>query len=237
MIPRLTRPLPRLDPARFPPRFGETPEETTRSLGDLGLANHRFGGTRSVLEPIRELLAARGGRMRILDVGCGRADIARALTAWARHAGLSIRVVAVDDHPAVVGMAAAASGEAPEITLLQADAGRLPFAPRSFDVVVASMLLHYFSFDKAARLLHAWARLASLAVVISDIERHRLPYLATRWLGAVATCSLFAEGSRRTILRGFTRAELAGLAARAGLQGVIVRRHFPFRLSLQGHVV
>jgi ubiquinone/menaquinone biosynthesis C-methylase UbiE len=172
----------------------------------------------------------------VLDIGCGGADLAHAIVHWGRAERVPVRVVAVDDHPDVLRSAIRGSTGMPELAFVRADARCLPFAPRSFDVVVASMLLHYFALDEAAGLLQAWAVLAAGGVVVSDVERHVVPYVAARALGAVSRRSAFGEGSQRTILRGFTQKELAALAIAAGLRHVTVQRHFPFRLSLAGRV-
>lgn len=98
----------------------------------------------------------------------------------------------------------------------------------------SSMLLHYFSSDEARGFLRAWAALASRAVVVNDVERHWFPCLAISLLGRISTSGLFREGSRRTVLRGFTPSELATLAGEAGLTASRVRRYFPHRLTLLG---
>jgi hypothetical protein len=85
-------------------------------------------------------------------------------------------------------------------------------------------------------VLRGWAALASRAVVVNDIERHRVPWVAIKTLARLSRSPLFGDGSLRTVLRGFTPVELNGLAATAGLARWRVTRHFPFRLTLVGQV-
>jgi SAM-dependent methyltransferase len=173
-----------------------------------------------------------GGGPRHQDRQRPREDTLRALVRWTRGSGLRLRGIGVDLDPDVVNAAAAASGSFPEIRIVRGDALQLPFRAGGFDYVVSSMLLHYFSADAAAALLRTWGALASRALIVSELERHWFPCLAIRILGRVSRRSLFREGSRRTVLRGFTADELCRLAARAGFGTVQVRRHFPFRLTL-----
>jgi SAM-dependent methyltransferase len=227
----------RLEPAERPHTFGGPGGRTVQSLDNLRIANRYFGGASSVLRPLGALLETRRSRdVRVLDVGCGSGDIARALVACARADGVRLRVVAVDADPLVAGHAAAACRDWPEIEVVCADARQPPFADRAFDYVVASMLLHYFGFDEAERLLHTWRRLATGAVIAADVERHWLPYLAIRVLAQISSSPLFDEGHRRTIRRGFTTVELARLGSRAGFAQVRVSRQFPYRLCFVGHV-
>jgi ubiquinone/menaquinone biosynthesis C-methylase UbiE len=227
--------LPRLEPREHPHRFGGPDGATGQSLDSLRVANRYFGGARSVLGPLCGLLRADAGRpIRILDVGCGGADVPRALLAWARRRGVPVHVTAVDENAAVVARARLACRAWPEIQVLRADARRLPFAERSVDYVVSSMLLHYFDLGEAAALLAAWRRLATRAVVVADVRRHWLPCLAIDLLGRVSASPLFRDAHKRTVQRGFTPGELRRLGEQAGFVRTRVRRHVPFRLSLVG---
>ena len=220
-----------------PHSFGGPDGETARSLANLHVTNRQFGGARSILGPLGGLLAARrGATVRVLDIGCGSGDIARALTVRAHAAGVRVRAVGVDADPVVVALADAACRPWPDIEIVRADARSLPFRDKTFDCVIASMLLHYFDFGEAERLLDAWRRLATVAVLVSDVERHWLPYLAVRTLGRLSASPLFDAGHARTIRRGFTESELATLGSRAGFTQTDVRRYFPHRLCLLGHV-
>lgn len=227
--------LPRLEPDERPHRFGGPGAETVRSLEALRVANRYLGGAHSVLRPLRALLrSGPAGVVRVLDVGCGGADVPRALAGWARRRGVPVQIIAVDRDPVVVARAAAACRAWPEIRIAQADATRLPFADRSFDYVTSSMLLHYFGLAEAAAVLTGWQRLALRAVVVADVRRHWFPCAAIDLLGRVSRHGLFREGHRDTVRRGFTPGELGGLGEQAGFARVRVRRHVPFRLSLVG---
>jgi SAM-dependent methyltransferase len=227
--------LPRLEPQHQPHRFGGPGQATVRSLDNLDVANRYFGGARSILRPLLPLLGAcPGGHVRVLDVGCGGADIPRALVAWARRRAVRLQVTAVDQDPVVVARAAAACRSWPEIRVVQADATRLPFAAGGFDYVTSSMLLHYFGLVEGVAVLDGWRRLATRAVVVADVRRHWFPCVAIDVLGRVSRSPLWHAGHADTVRRGFTPGELRDLGVQAGLAGVRVRRHVPFRLSLVG---
>lgn len=227
--------LPRLEPDERPHRFGGPGGQTIRSLETLRVANRYLGGATSILGPLRALLRSRpAGVVRVLDVGCGGADVPRALADWARRRGVRMRITAVDQDPVVVARAAAACRAWPEIRIVQADATRLPFVDGSFDYVASSMLLHYFGLTEAAAVLAGWRRLAVRAVVVADVRRHWFPCAAIDLLGRVSRQGLFREGHRDTVRRGFTPGELGHLGRQAGFARIRVRRHVPFRLSLVG---
>ena len=227
--------LPRLEPGDRPHRFGGPNDETVRSLDDLRMANRYFGGARSILRPVCGLLrSSPAGAVRVLDVGCGGADVPRALARWARRHAVRMDITAVDQDPVVVAQATAACRSWPEISIVRADAARLPFTEGSFDYVLSSMLLHYFGLAEAAGLLQGWRSLATRAVVVADVQRHWVPCAAISLLGRLSQNSLFREGHGRTVRRGFTPGELDRLGGQAGFVRMRVRRHVPFRLSLVG---
>jgi SAM-dependent methyltransferase len=89
--------------------------------------------------------------LRVLDLGCGPGDDTAQLTAM----GLS--VVALDrDRPSLLQARAAA----PTARFVQGDiAGGLPFKPCVFDVVVASLSLHYFHWETTRRIVREVAAL------------------------------------------------------------------------------
>jgi SAM-dependent methyltransferase len=226
---------PRLEPQDRPHRFGGPRGETIQSLDDLRVANRYFGGARSILRPLGALLRSRPpGTVRVLDVGCGSADVPRALAGWARRRAVPLQITAVDRDAVVVAQAALACRSWPEIRVVQADARRLPFADGGFHYVVSSMLLHYFGLAEASAILVQWRRLATRAVVVADVRRHWFPCAAITVLGRVSRHPLFRAGHGLTVRRGFTPGELGRLGGQAGFMRVRVRCHVPFRLSLVG---
>lgn len=97
------------------------------------------------------------GECSVLDVGCGPGVFTQHLRRRARV------VVGVDASPAM--LARGQDGEA-----VVADAGCLPFADRSFDVVFEANVLHHV--DDPQQTVREMARVARKAVVI--IEPNRL---------------------------------------------------------------
>jgi SAM-dependent methyltransferase len=91
------------------------------------------------------MMRLRGSR-RILDVGCGLGQLARAM---ARAAGSGARVIGVERSPELIAGAtrrAQAAGEVGLIELRQGDAGRLPLSEDewgTFDLVHSRFLLEH----------------------------------------------------------------------------------------------
>jgi 2-polyprenyl-3-methyl-5-hydroxy-6-metoxy-1,4-benzoquinol methylase len=211
------------------------PGELLRFLEDLAWINRWLGGTRLVLTHLVFLLPNLPTPIRILDVATGYADIPRSIARWGRGRGLPIRIEAVDSHAQVLELAQHASQGYPEIHIRHGDALNLPYPDGSFDVVLASLILHHTEGEAQARLLRELYRVARCAVVVNDLRRGRWPLLVT-WMSLrlVSRNRIIHHDGPVSVRRGFLGTELLALAHEAGWAQGRVSRHPFFRLALVG---
>ncbi len=220
-----------------PPTFGGTASKVDRSFRELRCANRYLGGTRSILKHLQPFITERQGHeIRVLDVGSGASDIPAAVALWARERNLRCHIVALDRHADAARAALTESIAFPEIQPLQGDGFTPPFKPETFDFVLCSMMLHYFSNGAATMMLSVLAGLASQAVIITDIERHWIPLRAIDVLSTLFRDRIVRAGFKDSVLRGFTSREFDSMAKKSGLSHWRIYRHFPFRLVLVGQV-
>lgn len=198
------------------------PSEARPNLADLVRLNRHFGGhstLRSLFEraelPPRE-------RFTVLDVGAASGDSAALL----RQLFPQAVVISLDQNWTNLEVA-------PEPKLV-ADAFALPFAPNSFDYVMCSLFLHHFRDEAIADLLRSFYGLAKRGVLISDLERHILPFLFLRSSRRVFGWNYVTVHDGLISVRAALRPkELRILALCAGLRNLQVRAHRPaFRISL-----
>jgi SAM-dependent methyltransferase len=193
--------------------------EVFRSLGDLRFVNRWLGARRGLLAAVRPHLSGGG---RLLDVGCGSADLPVFLRS--RLPG-SIVAVGLDIKPLHLREAP------PTVHRVVADVRALPFPDRSFDVVTASLFLHHFDTPELPPLLARLYSLSRRVLVVNDLRRALVPFLFGRaFFPLLFRSPVSVVDGLVSIRRGFRAEELRAAFARAGIEGVTIRRRFPYRL-------
>lgn len=200
-----------------------------RTYARFRMVNAVVGGWRGVYR--RELRPRALGRvLRVLDVGCGGGDVARALLRWARRDGVGMRVLGIDPDPRAIDWA---ERRPPMPGLMLRRASSADLLDERFDVVLSNHVLHHLEPEGLELLLADSIRVlrpGGLALHV-DLARGRAAYLA---FGAatlplqttVLAGSLVRPDGLTSIRRAYTAPELA--EALPG--GWAVRRAFPARL-------
>lgn len=197
------------------------PGEARLNLADLVRINRDFGGLSVIRKMLAEVAPAEGP-FTMLDVGAASGDTAR----FIQEIYPKAHVTSLDLH--------ATNVEAAPMPKVIGDAFQLPFGDSSFDFVCSSLLLHHFPDEKVIALLSGFYRVARIALLISDLERHIIPY----WF--LPATKYFLGWKRITLHDGpisvraaFRPDELRGLMRRAGIQEAQVDVHRPaFRISV-----
>ena len=203
-----------------------------RSMEDVARSNALFGGAHAVLAELDEVFTEALGtrphpQLTLLDVGTGLGDIPARVRERAARRGIFLQTVGLDTSN-VLTVAARADA----LPIVRADALALPMANRSVDIVMCSQVLHHFRGDDGTRLLLELDRVARVRVVVSDIRRS---WLAAAGIWLASWPLRFHPVSRHdgvvSVLRGFTREELAAAVMAAVGVAPRVRRHRGFRVT------
>lgn len=208
---------------------GLDPAELTETLGELSFINRSLGGHATTLAGLARLVPPGRREFDVLDVGCGGGDTARAIVEWARLRGLTARVHGIDLAPEAVACARRANAGLTGLDFTAADLFDLPPA-RKYDVVHAALLLHHLPDEAAAKALAKMRALSRLGLVINDLHRHPAAYHPIKGLAALFSRNrLIRHDAPLSVLRGFSRRDLEGLAKRAGLASPEISWRWAFR--------
>ncbi len=143
------------------------PEEARANLADIVRLNEKFGGHGVLRKTLAEVVDG-NAKFSLLDIGAASGDTAKLVSQLYPRAS----VTSLD-------MNAVNLADAPHPKLL-ADAFHLPVKPESFDFVLCSLFLHHFESAAVCELMASFYRVARQALLISDLERHILPYCVCR---------------------------------------------------------
>lgn len=207
---------------------GIDPALAERSLRDVARSNALFGGARAVLGELWNALESLGvAQATMLDVGSGVGDIARRASAEARHHGVTLGAIGLEQTMDLTCATRRAVGIA-----VCGDALALPFADHSVDIVTCSQVLHHFPDETAGQLLRELNRVARHRVIVADLRRS---WIAIAGLWTASFPLRFHPVSRHdgivSIRRGYTAPELAALVMHAVGRAAVVRARAGFRVT------
>lgn len=198
-----------------------------RSHRDIALANRLFGGIHAVEAELRPWWRDAGDTVTLLDVGTGTGDIPERLRSAALSERVSMQVYGLDGRLELVK-----ATRAWPVAGICGDALALPFARHAFDFVIASQVLHHFTFGDSVQLIREMNRVARRRVVIADLRRS---WVAVAGLWLVSFPLGFHQVSRHdgvvSILRGFEASELRDLVETATGVTPVVKRRMGWRLT------
>ncbi len=205
------------------------------SLAQIEAVDRWLGGERAFWKTLEPLLPTRGP-FRLLDVGTGNGALLRRVVGELRTRGVEASGIGVDVDAQIADTAALDRGGSrlPEpIHVVQADGLRLPLATNSVDVSIAVLTLHHFTEAAGRALLAEMARVATRAVLVSDLERSIPAWIGARLLSATVwrRNPITRHDGPLSVLRAFTLAELVELGRATGWR-VRADRHPLFRLTL-----
>jgi SAM-dependent methyltransferase len=235
MIPSLT-PRRRHDPELMDAP-GLPEEEVADAYRVLRRVNRQFFGGRRPMARELDLLLREdrpgAGPLTLLDVGSGSGDLARFAESHLQARGVPSRALALDRDPTALALAFEEG-----LRAVRGDALALPFAAGSIDVVTAVKFAHHLHGEALSRLLAEMARVARRRVIVLDIRRSRLAYAGfVAWSRVFTRNRLVRYDGPLSVLRGFTRGELEGLAAPFASFAWTVRGYAGFQLALIGRRV
>lgn len=208
--------------------FERPAAELEEFFGCLSRMNRLFAFAEPFQRLIPQLLGKGNcARLRVLDVGSGDGSLGKVLQSWAATRGWRWQIVDLDINLSALrlngsGLGVVASGMA------------LPFPSASFDLVIASQMLHHLNDAEAGQVLvEAW-RVARQGILICDLHRNWMLY-GLLWLlfHLQRYPASFRADALLSVRRSWRVRELHQLLGGSELGGAQVMLYFGARLVLQ----
>lgn len=182
---------------------------------------------------LRKVRAENLTRLRLLDVACGGGDVPVGVAMELMGAGVKVELTLVDKSATALSQAmerAKSCGVPCEIVRGDVLAG-LP--KREFDVVTNSLFLHHLSREETVEALALMKAHAGRMVVVSDLRRSRMGWIAA-WIGChvLSRSEMVHHDGPASVAAAWTKREMIAMAGEAGMSAAKIENCWPWRMLL-----
>jgi 2-polyprenyl-3-methyl-5-hydroxy-6-metoxy-1,4-benzoquinol methylase len=198
-------------------------------INALSMTPHRFWRRTRRLMRQRKLTT-----LRVLDLGCGDANVSLGLARMARRRGVRVCVTACDISEVAIERARRLASRhcLAAFSAFVADA-TVDDLGDGYDVVISSLFLHHLDDDDAVAVLRRLPMLCRYEAWMDDLNRSAWGHWLARWGCRIVTRSPVVRFDGPASVRSaWTPDEALALAHRAGLANVWVERRWPERFVL-----
>ena len=162
--------------------------------------------------------------LSILDLGAGDGSLGKVLSRWALKRGWHWRVINLDSNLTALELNRDGGNVA-------GTALALPFRDQSFDVVIASQMLHHLRGTELKQLLRESGRVARNLILFSDLHRNAALYFTLWGLFSMRRFPRsFCNDALLSVKRSWRVKELRALLAEADILGAQVSLYFGARI-------
>jgi len=211
------------------------PDALRQNLREIKRLNQLLGTGWAILRHFQKIVKDQNisGKIKVLDLCTGSADIPILLVNWSRKQGIDLEIISLDINPLIIDFAKEQTLNYPEIKVIKADAFDLPYEANSFDFVLCSQAFHHFSDTDCLRLLKVMHNLCSTALIVNDLRRNWFNYYGAKLLGIILKLNYVTRNDAPlSVLRSFTKKDWKSLANRAKLNNFIIEQHFVHSFQL-----
>ena len=200
-----------------------TPREVAKSLRDLQMFNQWFGGISTTEKLVRRALGDhRRPSASLLEVAAG-AGFVPAKIRELLSPNLDLNITLLDRaRTHLNGSKRAIAG----------DAGALPFADDSFDLVSCNLFVHHLAPDEFQQFAREALRVCRVAFIINDLIRDPL-HLALTYAGfPLYRSRITRNDAPASVRQAYTPAELQEFLQPLASGPVQISRHYLYRMGI-----
>jgi 2-polyprenyl-3-methyl-5-hydroxy-6-metoxy-1,4-benzoquinol methylase len=200
------------------------------ALDKIAGINRFLGGNKATLDGIKILIKnkPKADSIRIVDIGCGNGDMLRSLADYASQNGLNFILKGIDANNYTIEHAKNLSTSYKKVSYECKDVFKNDL--NECDIMLCTLTLHHFKDDEIVELLGRYKQMATIGIIINDLQRSALAYYLF-----IALCFIFRlnkmskEDGLISILRGFKRADLLRYSEKLKLTSFTIKWKWAFR--------
>jgi len=205
------------------------------SLRDIAKFNSLLKTNDAVLFYIKKIIEEKklSGKIKILDLCTGSADIPIHIINWSRINNKNIEIIAIDIDKDIIEVANQETKNYPEIICQTKDAFNLNYEEKHFNIVICSQAFHHFSNNDCINILKVMDKLSSDGIIVNDLRRAWINYIGAFLISRLMNMEYMTKNDAPiSVLRAFTKKEFISLAEKADIKNIRCYSFFTHSLQL-----
>lgn len=206
--------------------------ELKNALLDISKVNKLLGGNRITIKALERLFKENPLKKEwsILDIGCGDGEMLRLIADYFRSKNLHLHLVGMDLSAQSIAMGKEFSQSYTNIELKIKDVLMVQKDSFECDVILCTLTLHHFKDQEILRFMKQFVALASVAVIINDLQRSKIAYQLFRLFSRIFIKSHIAKNDGLiSIASAFKKHELKKVAQQLKLEHSEITWKWAFR--------
>lgn len=198
-------------------------DDIRQNMKELDFINAKLGGHKITLDGVRSIvttcekqIAANGGIISVLEIGCGGGDNLRVLKNYFKKKNLNARLSGLDINPHCIEFARSRPENA-GIHFITSDY-KLVAPAQKPDIIFCSLFCHHFTNEELLEIFQWMKHNSAIGFFMNDLHRHPIAYYSINWLAKLFSKNyLVKNDAPLSVLRGFKRKELEQLLKKGSI--------------------
>jgi len=206
-------------------------EVVNQTLRELEFINRTLGGNQITVTGINDLVKDESQTdLEIVDLGCGGGDMLVFLAKEFSRKNIKARFLGIDANPNIIDYAKSHVQNFSNIKFETTNILSEEFRSKTFDVAIATLFFHHFTSEQLSNIIAKLHSQCRVGIVINDLHRHPLAFYSIKLLTKLFSKSAMVKfDAPLSVLRGFTREEMADILKKAGIKKYSLHWRWAFR--------
>lgn len=216
--------------------YGLAGEDLRQNLDEFIFFNYWFGGKHTLLKALNKVYrryqtTVSTQELIIADLGCGAGDLLQATYQWAKIKKIPVKLTGIDVNAFIIAYAMNKF----KVPACDYQVGNIltTKVPQEIDIACLNSVCHHFNNEELIRLLRQLKVDTKMVIIINDLRRNYIAYLAVKWLTRLFNFSnLTRNDAPLSVLKAFRKHELKKILNDAGIYSYQISRSWAFRWQI-----
>ena len=205
-------------------------EELKTTISGLSTINKYLGNSNAILKELKPLILDSKMPLKIIDLGCGGADIIREIATYSNRIEKQVHLIGMDGNPHIINLAKESFKDEKNITFVAADILDVDFNLPECDILISTHFMYHFTDQELTTFLSKHATHIKQKIIFSELHRNVFSYIGFMLIGFLFRLpKLITSDGLLAIRRSFRKKELIEILAKASVGKSFVKWKWAFR--------